>query len=99
MSVNIFAETYSCDYGLGAFTLKRINSETISQFQYQKNNYSPEFYSITKETVGYIYLMDNTATGGASLYIIGKFDNSFVGVFLKHRDSSQVFNGKCYSIK
>tara|TARA_B100001059_G_C17282186_1_gene308792 strand:+ start:65 stop:400 length:336 start_codon:yes stop_codon:yes gene_type:complete len=99
LSPFIFAETYSCEDDLGAFTLKRVvYSDTFSQFQYQRNDYNPDLYSITRENENYLYLMRDYA-GGASFYIIGKTDNSFVGAYLKHEDSSSVFDGKCFLIK
>ena len=100
ISSPLYAEIYSCVSG-GSFinTFKRVvHSDSLEQFQYQVRNYSPELYSITRETDEYLYLMRDQ-NGGASHFIIGKKDNSFVGIFLKHKDSSGVWNGECFLVK
>lgn len=100
LSSPLYAEIYSCVSG-GSFTntFKRvIHSESLEQFQYQVRDYPPELYSITRETDGHLYLMRDQ-NGSASHFIIGKKDNSFVGIFLKHKDSSGVWNGECFLVK
>jgi|MDTB01.1.fsa_nt_gb hypothetical protein len=95
----LFAEIYSCNDDLLTFTLKRVTySESFEQFQYQPRNENPLLYSITRETDDFLYLMRD-AGGGASHFIVGKKDSSFVGVYLKYKQSSNVFNGECFLIK
>ena len=99
ISSPIHAEIYSCNDDLLTFTLKRVTySESFEQFQYQPRNENPSLYSITRETDDFLYLMRD-AGGGASHFIVGKKDSSFVGVYLKHEKSSDVFNGECFLTK
>ena len=100
LSSPLYAEIYSCVSG-GSFTntFKRVvHSESLEQFQYQVRDYSPTLYSIIRETDEHLYLMRDQV-GSASHFIIGKKDNSYVGVFLKHKDSSGVWDGECFLVK
>lgn len=99
ISSPIHAEIYSCKSDPLTFTLKRvIYSESFQQFQYQPRDETPLLYSITRETDEHLYLMRDQ-DGGASLFIVGKEDSSYVGVYLKHEESSGVFNGDCFLVK
>ena len=108
LSSSLYAEIYSCNsfltneegntVGPLTSTLKRVvHSESLEQFQYQVKDNSPLLYSITIETDEHLHLMHDQ-NGSASHLIIGKKDNSFVGVFLKHKDSSGVWNGECFLV-
>jgi len=99
LSTSIHAEIYFCNHDLLTFTLKRVKySPTLEQFQYQPSDEIPLNYSITRETDKFLYLMRDR-DGGASHFIVGKKDSSFVGIYLQHEKSSNVFNGECYLIK
>ena len=99
ISSPIHAEIYSCNDGLLTFSLKRVKySPTLEQFQYQPRDEIPLNYSITRETDKFLYLMRDR-DGGASHFIVGKKDSSFVGIYLQHEKSSNVFNGECFLIK
>ena len=95
-----FAETYMCDDEIGSFALKRTEYSfaDLVQFTYQRNDEAPEIYTITNETNDHIYLMRDL-DGGASNFIIGKQDNTFTSVYLKYKNSSSVFDGKCFELK
>jgi hypothetical protein len=99
-----YGEVYTCSYdffdtGKLNFTFKRvIHSKTLVQFQYQQKNETPLLHSITNETDNYIYLMRDIG-GSSSNHIIGKKDNTYVGAYLKHNESSPVFNGECFLVK
>ena len=67
-------------------------------FQYQVRDETPLLYSITRETADYIYLMRDK-NGSASNIITGKKDNSYVGVYLEHNNSSEGFNGECFIVQ
>ena len=96
-------EIYSCYYDFGSseinFSLKRvIYSKTFEQFQHQVRDEAPELMSITRETDDYIHLMRDVR-GAASIQIIGKKDNTWVGAYLEHNKSSKAFNGECFLVK
>jgi hypothetical protein len=91
-------EVYACSYEFN-FTLKRIiHSKTLEQFQYQVRDETPLLYSITHENNNYIYLQREIG-GGASNLIVGKRDNTLAAVWLKHNNSSEVFNGECFLVR
>ena len=97
ISSSLHAEIYSCKTDFLAFTLKRVIYSETFHFQYQTNDEIPLLYSITRETDEHLYLM-RAQEGSASLLIVGKKDDSFVGVYLKHEESSDVFNGECFLV-
>lgn len=97
LSTSIHAEIYMCNDDLLTFSLKRVTySESFEKFEYQPRDEKSSLYSITRETDDYLYLMRSAGGGGASHFIVGKRDNSFVGVYLKHKKSSDIFNGECF---
>ena len=97
-SFNGWAETYSCQTMVPQnFTLSRVQwTNELTQFKYQTKD-SEMLYSIVRESERYIHLVRDYVDS-ASYMIIGKEDESYVGVFIGYESSSQVFKGSCFKV-
>ena len=100
-SIGAWAESYACNFmseNLTRTFTRIVHSEDFIQFRAQTVD-TDNLYSIARENKNFLHLFRDHPDGGVSHYTIGKTDNSFVGVWLEHEDSSGIFNGRCFIVR